>query len=117
MSWCQQPGVPVRHHYKVTMSAQSQLSWSVPLPPLGLSHSCEAQIYLTRSLVSSIGAIIVAVLRPVLFRKCASSNYKATQLLIHVTIILLSLLFINTHIFLLCVALWEDMGSNQDKAT
>ena len=36
-------------------------------------------IYLTRPLESSSGAIIVTVLWPVSFAKCAPSNYKVTQ--------------------------------------
>ena len=42
-SWCQQPGVLVRQHYKVTMSAHCHTS--VPVPPLGLSHNCEALLH------------------------------------------------------------------------
>ena len=42
-SWCWQPGVPLRQCYEVTMSAHCDKS--VAIPPLGLSHNCEAQLH------------------------------------------------------------------------
>ena len=42
-SWCWQPGVPVKQHYKVTMSAHCHMLVLVPL--LGLSDNCEALLH------------------------------------------------------------------------
>ena len=55
-----EPGILVRQRYNVAMSAHCHKS--VPILPLGLSHNYEAQCCLTRPLVSSSGAVIVAVL-------------------------------------------------------
>ena len=57
-----------------TMSAHSHKLAPRLVPQLWSTAS-----YLPGPLVSSSGAIIVAVLQPVPFPKCASSNYKATQ--------------------------------------
>ena len=47
---------------------------------LDLSHNCEAELHTSLDpLVSSSGASIVPVVRPVPFPKCASSKYTATQ--------------------------------------
>ena len=47
--------------------------------PPGLSHKRETASYLTGPLVCCSGATIATVLRLVLFPKCMSSNYAATQ--------------------------------------
>ena len=55
---------------------------SVPTrnPPTGLvPQLCNTPSYLTGLQVSGSGAVIVAVLRPVPFPKCASRNYTETQ--------------------------------------
>ena len=53
---------------------------SVPLPPTSIVPQLwSTASYLIGPLVSSSGAVIVVVLQPVSFPKCASSNYKVAQ--------------------------------------
>ena len=55
---------------------------SVPVPPHRAFPTKVKHSFIPHGpLVNSSGAIIVAVLRPVPFPKCASSNYKVTQTL------------------------------------
>ena len=69
------PGVPVRQNYKVAISVHCHQL--VPVPLTGLVPKLwSTASYLTTPLVSSSCGFIVAVLRPVRFPKCASSNYK-----------------------------------------
>ena len=68
VAWCSSEAALYSHHE----CALSQVTGLVP--QLGSTAS-----YPNRSLVSSGGDVIVAVLRPVLFPKFASSNYKSTH--------------------------------------
>ena len=47
-SWCQLSGVPVRQHYTVVMSVHCHKS--VPVPPQGLCHNCEASFIPDRTI-------------------------------------------------------------------